>query len=61
MNPYQMKKEDVLKMLGTELKMVLRKIKQRKIRKSTAKTNLRRVKRKIRLYCFWSSTRIFLL
>ena len=49
MNPYQMKKEDVLKMLGTDENGL------------TQKTNLRRVKRKIRLYCFWNSTRIFLL
>ena len=59
MNPYQMKKEDVLKMLGTDENGLTQN--QAKENQSTAKTNLRRVKRKIRLYCFWSSTRIFLL
>lgn len=60
MNPYQMKKEDVLKMLGTD-ENGLTQNQAKENQKKYGKTNSRRVKRKIRLYCFWSSTRIFLL
>ena len=45
MNPYQMKKEDVLKMLGTD-ENGLTQNQAKENQKSTAKTNLRRVKEK---------------
>ena len=60
MNPYQMKKEDVLKMLETD-ENGLTQNQAKENQKKYGKNELAGVKRKIRLYCFWSSTRIFLL
>ena len=59
MNPYQMKKEDVLKMLGTD-ENGLTQNQAKENQKKYGKNELAEGKKK-NLYCFWSSTRIFLL
>lgn len=60
MNPYQMKKEDVLKMLGTD-ENGLTHNQAKENQKKYGKNELAEGKKKNPFILFWSSTRIFLL